>query len=147
MYFRKRLRMHSTLGFSLVEIIVVLLIVSVLGSIAIPKYLSAKAKANLNIAQTDGNNLLREIRNATMDIQTYGSTNGTIALNISTGTMTITFPGGDTLAPFTENVTPGTTVTGVTYANTYNWCIDVVNNSQHAIFDQDGYRGQLIACP
>lgn len=148
MYFNRILRSRNSLGFSLIEIVTVLLIASVISAIAVPKYLSSKNKGNLSIAQSDGDNLFREIRDATMDVQTPGSTNGTITFDPSTGTMTMTLgTGGDTINPFTENVTPGTTVSGVTYANTYNWCIDVVNNAQHAIFNQDGYQPSLASCP
>lgn len=148
MYFFENLKKRNDLGFSLVEIIVVLLIVGILSAVSVPKYLASKNKGNLSVAQNDGQNLFLEIRLAMSDIQTPGTTNGTINFNPTTQALTIALGvGGDSISPFTENVTRGTTMSGVTYANTYNWCIDVTNNLQHAIFSQDGYLPSLLACP
>lgn len=135
-------------GFSLIEILVVLIIVSIISAIAVPRYLAAKKKEYVTVAQSDGDNIYREINNALADITSFGTTNGTIAFDIPTNIMTITLgSGAPSIGTFSENVSNGTSIAGVTYGNTLNWCIDVANNGAHAIFSQNGYQGSLTACP
>ena len=138
----------KTSGFSLIEILVVLMIVSIISAIAIPRYLAAKNKEYITVAQSDGDNIYREVNNALADITSFGSTNGTIAFDTTTNIMTITLgSGGQSIGTFSENVSNGTSISGVTYGNTLNWCINVANNGAHAVFNQDGYQASLSACP
>jgi len=152
MYLFKRTKIHKTLGFSLVEIIVVLVIVSILSAIAIPKYLNSKNKAYYQTALNDGENAYTEITNVVSTYSdsnaTFGSTDGTITYTSLTNTITMTLGlGAVSPGSFIETFSNSTTLVGKTYANTLNWCIAVANNSQTVIYDQDGLESSLNSCP
>ena len=149
--FRKN-RDKLTSGFSLVEIIVVLVIVSILSAIAIPRYLNSKNKAYYQTALNDGSNVYNEITNVFLTYAdtatTFGTTNGTISYTPTTNTVTIMLGVGATSpGSIVETLSNGTTMTGITYANTLNWCIAVTNNVQTVIYDQDGFESSLTNCP
>ena len=149
MQFFKKSKSRAMTGFSLVEIIVVVLIVSILSAVAIPKYLATRNKAYYQTASNDGASMYQEITNVLSDTSPdFGSTNGTIAYDPTTNTVTIALGAGATSpGSFVEKLSNGTTVSGTTYASTLNWCIDVVNNSQHAIYNQDGSQSTWTSCP
>ena len=135
-------------GFTVVELLVALLIISVISAIAIPIYLNVKTRANLHIAQKDGQNLAGEVQALLGSYQDFGSTDGTISWGSSTKLMTIVLGTGATSpVPVTENLSTGTTVSGKTFASSTSWCLDVANNGQHVIFTQTGYASGLSICP
>ena len=146
---RSKVSLKGNAGFSLVEIIVVILIVSILSSIAIPRYLATKNKAYLQTALSDGGAMYQELTNVFADtIPDFGSTNGTIVYTPATNTVTVVL-GVGAVSPgtFIEILSNSTTATGVTYAATLNWCLDVANNGQHAIYTQDGAQYSMLSCP
>ena len=137
-------------GFSIVEMLVAMLIILILGGVAIPTYTSSKIRAYQQAVITDGDMLFREISATIGDINvtpSFGTTNGSITLNTSTKVMTITLGSGVTSpAAFTENVSNGTSVSGVTYANSTNWCLEVFNHNRTAVFTQTGLSSTLVSC-
>lgn len=137
-------------GFSLVEMLVAMLLILILGGIVIPTYTSSKIRAYQQAVVTDGDALFREISATIGDVNvtpSFGTTNGAITLNTSTQIMTIALGAGvASPAPFSENVSKGTSVSGVTYANSTSWCLEVFNHSQTAVFTQAGLSSTLTSC-
>ena len=144
--FQKRIRTEN--GFSLVEVLTVLLLVSLIAAIAIPKYTAAMNRDKFTVAQTNGENIYREITDALSSASTLGTTNGTITYSAGTGLLTLALGTGATSpSPFSENIDPAVSLTGKTYANTMNWCIALVDDSAKVIYNQDGLQSSLNACP
>lgn len=137
----------KSLGFSVIEIVVALLLLSIISIISIAIYSNIKAKGNLNIAENDGSNLFGEVQATLVDYTTFGSTNGTISLDVNAKIVTITLGTGATSpASFGEKLSNGSTATGITYANSTRWCIDVANSGSHAIFTEKGFQPTSLVC-
>ena len=150
MLFIKSLRRNKEIhkGFSVVELLVALVIVVVIAAIAIPLFLNAKSRQYATVATNDGDQIFREAQAVFNGVQSFGTTNGTISYSNSTKQITITLGnGGDSIPPFFERVSNGTSLTGVTYANSSSWCMDVVNNGTHVFFTQQGFRPGATSCP
>ena len=134
-------------GFSLVELLVVLLIMSVLAGIAVPLYLNQKQRSYLSIAQSDATALGQEATSMTSDYTSFGSAVGTITLssNVMTfsamtaatgsGLAVATGPGasGTLRASNGSSITSGNWGTG-----TINWCLVVANNGAYAKYTNAG---------
>ena len=134
-------------GFSLIELIAVLLIVSIVSAVAIPYYSNERARANLATARQDGDGLNREILATVQDIGTLGTTNGNIAYDPVGHTVTITLGAGATSpSPFSYTLSKNTTAQGITYANTSKWCFDTLNTGQHVVYTDLGQSSTLTSC-
>jgi len=153
-------------GFSLVELLVVLLIMSVLAGIAVPLYLNQKQRSYMSLAQGDAYALGQEITAVVSDYTSFGSLAGTITIpsNVLTfGGMTSatgsgtanTTTGAGLSGPLTTTstlrVTAGSTVTSGNWATgTTNWCIVVTNNGASAKYTNAGLTasstGAVTAC-
>ena len=68
-------------GFSLIEIIVVLLIISVLGAVAVPLYVNEKSRSYLAAAISDSNLLGVEVAQSLADYTSLGTGTGTITIS------------------------------------------------------------------
>ena len=146
--YTRRNRLAKSRGFSVVELLIALVIVSVIAGIAIPIYLNIKTREYLHVAQKDGQSLSGEVQAVLSSYQDFGSTDGVITWDSTTKLMSITLGNGATSpTPVTETLTKGTTVSGKTFASSTSWCIDVANNGQHAIFTETGYAAGMTTCP
>lgn len=137
-------------GVTLTELLVALLISSIIAGIATPVYFNARHKGAQAIAISDGNALASQVTSMLLESTNFGATNGTISVtNISRpATITITLGAGAiSPAPSTEAITLTTTANGVTYANSTNWCLDIVNDVRNAIYTDTGYQKDMISCP
>lgn len=141
-------KQRKAFGFSTIEITIALIILAVISAIAIPLYTSAQGRSHLTIAQNDGKILFNEIQSTLTDYQTFGTTDGSIALNTSTNLVTITLGSGATSpAAFSVKTSSGSTATGKTFANSTSWCLDVANQGKHVIFTEKGYTAGISNCP
>ena len=148
--FLSKNRRSKAAGFSLVELLIACFIASILAGIATPIYINGKLQGASAVAVSDGAALASLINSMTLGITNFGSTNGTISVtNLSSiATVSIVLGAGATSpSDSQERVNITTTASGVTYANTTTWCINVINNNQHAIYTEKGYQKALLACP
>jgi type IV pilus assembly protein PilA len=83
---RLEARREDEKGFTLIELMVVVLIIAILLAIAIPTFLGARNTANARAAQSD-------LRNALTAEQTYYASNQTFAGTDSTGGFDANYPG------------------------------------------------------
>ena len=141
-------------GFSLVELLVVLLIMSIIASVAIPLYLNQQKRSSLSLAQSDTTSTGQEINSLVGDYTNFGTATGTI-----------TFPGGvATFSPMTGatgngaalSTGPGTTTSIVrlspnsTASGSYGtgastpWCIVVANRGTYAQYTNTGLAASQI---
>ena len=137
-------------GITLTELLVALLISSIIAGIATPVYFNARHKGAQEVAISDGNALASQVTSMLLSSTNFGSTNGTISVtNLSRpATVTITLGAGATSPPpSSEAITLTTTANGVTYANSVNWCLDVVNGVRNAIYTETGYQKNMTSCP
>lgn len=146
--YRRVKRSRRQEGFSFVEVLVTMLLLSIIAAIAIPKYTAAMNRDNYTIAQTDGENMYREITDALASTTDFGSTNGTISYSAGSGLLTIALGSGATSpSPFSENMDASASLTGKTYASTLNWCIAVVDGVATVVYNQDGFQTGVTVCP
>jgi type IV pilus assembly protein PilA len=146
---RREYLRNASHGFTLPELIIVMVIIAILAGIAIPMYLSEQARSSKHVAVTDGKNISNSIITDVIGVTDFGTTDGTINVDtaVAPATITITFgDGGSTPVIFTQGITVGTTATGKTYANTLHWCLDVAHNGQHAFYTESGANVAIVAC-
>ena len=135
-------------GFSLVELLVVLLIMSIIAGIAVPLYLNQKQRSYLSLAQADATAIGQEMTSILADYTTFGTatcttnlcpltlTSGSAiaftAMTAAAGSGTAAAAGPGTTTS-TIRLSPGSTATGNTGSGaTMPWCIIVTNNSTYA---------------
>ena len=77
-------------GFTLLELLIVVVIIGILASIAIPKFANTKEKSYLATMKSDLRNLVTAQESYLSDQYTYASTISNLTYNVSTGvTVTI----------------------------------------------------------
>ena len=136
-------------GFSLVELLVVLLIMSVIAGIAIPLYLNQKQRSYLSLAQSDATAIGQEIQSIVADYTSFGSgactanlcpltlTAGSViaftAMTAATGSGTAVATGPGSTTTSTLRLSPKSSATGNLGSGTAaNWCVIVANNGTFA---------------
>ncbi|WP_291378941.1 type IV pilin protein [Demequina sp.] len=121
------LRRQRDDGFSLVELITVILIIGLLAAIAIPLYLDQQKKGRDAAAKSDLNAVAKGIRIALDQDQV-----GVPTLAVSDRTVTLD---GETIA----SLSPGVVLGGLHWTSFDLWCIDVTHpDGDHA--KSPGYK-------
>ena len=143
-------------GFSLVELLVVLLIMSIMASVAVPLYLNQRNRAYLQTAVSDATSIGQEITAIVSDYTDFGTASSTISISSTflaftgmtaaagTGVSVATGPGTTTSI---VRVSGTGTLSGNTSATagTALWCIIVTNNGSYAKYTNAGLVKQQIA--
>src|SRR5204863_2348259 len=111
---RKRLADRSEEGFTLIELMVVVLIIAILLAIAIPSFLGARSKAQDRAAQSNARNALTAEKTFYTDNQVYTDTPTAMTAiegSLSYVTAFTAAQGSKEVAIKRANVTTGATVT------------------------------------
>jgi type IV pilus assembly protein PilA len=108
-------------GFTLIELMVVVLIIAILVAIAIPTFLGARGKANDRAAQSDIRNAFTAQRTYFVDSQVYAGKDDIVAIENSlryTDNAALALASTNTvLVAVSETNQPGDTVTLATYSS------------------------------
>lgn len=156
--YNRKARVHK--GFSLVELLVVLLIMSVMASVAVPLYINQKSRAYLQTATSDANAIGQEITAIVSDYNSFGSgtcTANACPITIASNVLTFTAMTAATGFGTFSTTGPGTTASTVrlstgsslSSANAGSgagkaWCIVISNSTTYAKYTNAGLQTQQI---
>jgi len=114
-------------GFTLIELLVVMIIIGILAAIAIPVFLSQRAKAQDSAAKADVSTIGKELATYFVD------NTGVPALAQANGRYTLTPPvtgaAAQDIGKVSTNVTLNGAVSGAGIVDSAHWCVSVTNSA------------------
>lgn len=127
-------------GFSLVELLVVVVIIGILAAIAIPIFNNQKSKAQRSTAVSDVRGASSELQGVLGDVITWGTTpsidgvaNGaTMTITVNAGAPEGKFLSGESTKEFVVKISPGTTWSDGAVGANGQWCLVFENSGQFA---------------
>lgn len=136
-------------GYTLIEVLVVLLIISILSSIAVPLYLNEEYRGYLATAVSDADTVSQEVASALADYTSLGTNPGSIT--VSGGVLVFSTMAGATGLGNVSATGPGTTTSSVVLSPNstigsanwgtsggVNWCVEIINNNSFAKYTSNG---------
>lgn len=134
-------------GLSLVELLVVIAVLAVITSIAMPMFFSQQSAAYRATAIADGRAWSLATVDALNDVWNFGDPGGTITLN--GGSLDISLlnptPSSATFTQVPVAVSPNTTLVEGTISGT-TWCMRLANTNQEVVFTEQGFVANAVGC-
>ena len=122
---RTRLTPSEETGFTLIEVLVVMLIIGILSAIAIPLFLHQQTKAHESAAKSDAASIGMQVSTFLVDGNPDGVSAGALPI-VGPASVTLTETRGATLDTSTVRLSPGDSLTAMTYnASTGSYCVEV----------------------
>ncbi|MGQ7297652.1 type II secretion system protein [Quadrisphaera sp. KR29] len=106
-------------GFTLIELLVVMIIIGILAAIAVPVFLSQRAKARLTSAKSDASVISKELAAYYVDGSSALSVSGATA----GGTWTVATTAATPVTVTTGKLSPGNVVTAGSGTTTGTYCV------------------------
>ena len=130
-------------GFTLIELLVVMIIIGILATIAIPVFLSQRAKAHDSAVKADVSNLGKEVQTYFVD----GA--GSLNLVYSPGTISLTDGSYSAVARLTVGSVPPATGASANLNDASGWCVALTDpKGSGTVYKYSALNGlQSGVCP
>ncbi len=115
-------------GFTLIELLVVMIIIGILAAIAIPVFLSQRAKAQDSAAKADVSTVGKELATYFVDNTVVPAIDTTTTTGRYTLTAATTPATSQDLGKVSDNVAFDAAVTGAGIVDGTHWCVSVTND-------------------
>jgi type IV pilus assembly protein PilA len=125
---KRRLQGEREGGFTLIELMVVVLIIAILIAIAIPTFLGARQRAQNRAAQSSLRNALTAAKTIYTDAQSYAGVNATTMADVEPSLTYAALPGDDSTGQNNVSVSGSTTVFSAAALSASGTCYWIKDN-------------------